>query len=148
MWNKCEFFSAASAVASLMRMENAISHDFKRFFIFARVFFCISPPSRKSFSFIYFSFLQRFREKNIVKTQKLFFLFSPFSCTFFPVEKKKRKLLAVLQKFTNNTQSEASSMAFTNFHSCLKNSLSLLFFCFLFAACEKEPENEKARNYE
>lgn len=53
-----------------------------------------------------------------------------------------RKLLAVLQKFKNNTQSETSSMAFTNFHSCLKNSFSL------FAGCWKTSGKPKMKSRE
>lgn len=141
--DKCGAFGA-SAVASWMKIgKNAISHDFKRFFIFA--FF-----SEKSFSFAFF----RRRKKN--ETREVSFAISCFlprhsSCS----SGKNGKLLAVLQKFTNNTQSEASSMAFTNFHSCLKNSFySLFWLCHedffrlfpaeMHALCRKW----KAQNYE
>lgn len=68
-------------------------------------------------------------------------LFSSFLQFYF--------LLAVLQKFTNNTQSETSSMAFSNFHSCLKFSFSRFpgfSVRVLFSLHVERSEYEKRRN--
>jgi hypothetical protein len=109
-----------------------ISKDFS----FLPDFFIFLPVPKKLFIHLFFVFAA-ISWKNY-KNSRAFLSFS-LSCTFF--QQNKRKLLAVLQKFTNNTQSETSSMAFTNFHSCLKNSLLFVpfryanFFQLGFAAC-------------
>ena len=126
-------------------MKNAISW-FQKIFHFLLLFFIFS--TEKAFH----SFISHFCcdfVKKIIKLKSFSSTFFPLLCTFF-WKKIERKLLAVLRKFTNNTQSETSSMAFTNFHSCLKNSFFFpffmrIFFVVLFCCMLREPKTKKHR---
>lgn len=138
----------------------------ENFFWKLRVFlvdpFCIHWQIHQFFAASAVASWMKMKKCNFAWFQKIFRFcsFQSLHFIFFLLPRINRKLLAVLQKFKNNTQSETSSMAFTNFHSCLKNSFFSFFWVFswnFFARCFHarclpdawwKTENEKRRNYE